>query len=129
MRRSAYTYTPLTPLCSLTRRLQAETINRLLKKKSGTRNRRNALASADARTPATQTGNGTPAEGEPEEEESSEVIAVPIIEVIPTSYRWISTMQPVPDAPGEEKMTLSFSVPASLFLRAEISNGQHVPDV
>ncbi|KAH8984174.1 hypothetical protein EDB86DRAFT_2833594 [Lactarius hatsudake] len=93
---------------------KSETINRLLKKKSGTRNRRNALATAEDRTPATQTGNGTPAEGEPEEEES-EVAAVPIVEVVPTCYRWISTSRPAPDAPsGEEKMTLSFSVPASL---------------
>ena len=38
------------------------------------------------RTPATQTGNGTPAEGEPEEEESGEVAPVPIIEVVPTWY-------------------------------------------
>ncbi|KAN0137816.1 hypothetical protein V8E53_004300 [Lactarius tabidus] len=94
---------------------KAETINRLLKKKSGTRNRRNALASADDRTPATQTGNGTPAEGDPEEEESGEVAPVPIIEVVPTCYRWISTTRPTSDAPpGEEKMTMSFSVPASL---------------
>ncbi|KAH9163804.1 hypothetical protein EDB89DRAFT_1859831 [Lactarius sanguifluus] len=94
---------------------KSETINRLLKKKSGTRNRRNALATAEDRTPATQTGNGTPAEGEPEEEESGEVAAVPIVEVIPTCYRWISTSRPAPDAPsGEERMTLSFSVPASL---------------
>ncbi|KAH9039821.1 hypothetical protein EDB85DRAFT_224034 [Lactarius pseudohatsudake] len=94
---------------------KSETINRLLKKKSGTRNRRNALATAEDRTPATQTGNGTPAEGEPEEEESGEVAAVPIVEVVPTCYRWISTSRPAPDAPsGEEKMTLSFSVPASL---------------
>ena len=95
-------------------RQQAETINRLLKKKSGTRNRRNALASAEDRTPATQTGNGTPAEGDPEEEES-EVAPVPIVEVVPTCYRWISTTRPAADAPsGEKKMILSFSVPASL---------------
>ncbi len=40
---------------------------------------------------------------------------MPIIEVVPTSYRWISTTRPAPDALlGEEKMALSFSVPASL---------------
>lgn len=94
---------------------KAETINRLLKKKSGTRNRRNALASAEDRTPATQTGNGTPAEGELEEEESGEVAALPTVEVVPTCYRWISTTRPAPDVPpGKQKMTLSFSVPASL---------------
>ncbi|KAH9058246.1 hypothetical protein EDB87DRAFT_1743814 [Lactarius vividus] len=102
---------------------KAETINRLLKKKSGTRNRRNALATAEDRTPATQTGNGTPAEGEPEEEES-EVAVVPIVEVVPTCYRWISTSRPAPDAlSGEEKMTLSFSVPASLLPTSHQGDG------
>jgi Ino eighty subunit 2 len=99
---------------------KAETINRLLKKKSGTRNRRNPLASAEDRTPATHTGNGTPAEGEMDEDESGEAMiagtgaAVQAIEVIPTQYRWISTSRPSPDAPPGDKMFLSFSVPASL---------------
>jgi Ino eighty subunit 2 len=107
--------TPSLFLILRTCHLQAETINRLLKKKSGTRNRRNALASAEDRTPATQTGNGTPAEGEPEEEEIAEVAAVPTVEVVPTRYRWISTIKLIPDAPpGEENMRLSFSVPPSL---------------
>jgi Ino eighty subunit 2 len=100
--------------------IKAETINRLLKKKSGTRNRRNPLASAEDRTPATHTGNGTPAEGEVEEDESGEVAmagavaAVPAVEVIPTRYRWISTLRPSPDAPPGDQMFLSFSVPESL---------------
>jgi Ino eighty subunit 2 len=93
---------------------QAETINRLLKKKSGTRNRRNQLASVEDRTPATHTGNGTPAEGEVDEEESAEVAAVPVVEVVPTCYRWISTLKASPDAPPGDKMLLSFSVPTSL---------------
>jgi Ino eighty subunit 2 len=93
---------------------KAETINRLLKKKSGTRNRRNPLASAEDRTPATHTGNGTPAEGEVDEEENYEVAAPPVIEVVPTRYRWISTLRPSPDAPPGDKMLLSFSVPTSL---------------
>jgi Ino eighty subunit 2 len=100
--------------------IKAETINRLLKKKSGTRNRRNPLASAEDRTPATHTGNGTPAEGEVDEDESGEAAtagagaAAPVVEVIPTRYRWISTRRPSPEAPPEDKMFLSFSVPASL---------------
>ncbi|KAI0291270.1 hypothetical protein BC826DRAFT_1106026 [Russula brevipes] len=96
---------------------KAETINRLLKKKSGTRNRRNPLASAEDRTPATHTGNGTPAEGEVDEEESGETAVapvVPVVEVVPTRYRWISTLRPSPDAPPGDKMLLSFSVPTSL---------------
>ena len=40
---------------------------------------------------------------------------MPIIEVVPTCYRWISTTRPAADAPpGDEKMTMSFSVPVSL---------------
>ena len=93
---------------------KAETINRLLKKKSGTRNRRNPLASAEDRTPATHTGNGTPAEGEIDEEESGGFTAPPAIEVVPTSYRWISTLRPSPEAPPGDKMLLSFSVPTTL---------------
>jgi hypothetical protein len=44
--------------------IKAEVINCLLKKKSGTRDRRNLLASAEDCTPTTHTGNGTLAEGE-----------------------------------------------------------------
>jgi Ino eighty subunit 2 len=111
--------------------IKAETINRLLKKKSGTRNRRNPLASAEDRTPATHTGNGTPAEGEVDEDESGEAAtagtgaAVPVIEVIPTRYRWLSTLRPSPDAPPEDKMFLSFSVPTSLLPTIH----QSAPDV
>ncbi|KAH8984172.1 hypothetical protein EDB86DRAFT_3106094 [Lactarius hatsudake] len=94
---------------------KAETIKHVFKKQSETWNRRNALATAEDRTPATQTGNGTPAEGKPEEEESGEVAAVPIVEIVPTCYRWMLTVRHAPDAaPDGEKMTLSFSVPASL---------------
>ncbi|KAH9981561.1 hypothetical protein BJV74DRAFT_879232 [Russula compacta] len=99
---------------------KAETINRLLKKKSGTRNRRNPLASAEDRTPATHTGNGTPAEGEVDEEESGEAVVVPVVEVVPTRYRWISTLRPCPDAPAGDKMFLSFSVPTSLLPQPEL---------
>ncbi|KAH9958478.1 hypothetical protein BC827DRAFT_1269531 [Russula dissimulans] len=41
----------------------------------------NQLASAKDRTPATHTGDGTPAEGEVDEEESGEAAAVPVVEV------------------------------------------------
>jgi Ino eighty subunit 2 len=86
------------------------------------------LASAEDRTPATHTGNGTPAEGEVDEEENGEIAAAAasataaaaagalaqVVEVIPTRYRWISTLRPAPDAPPGDKMYLSFSVPTSL---------------
>jgi Ino eighty subunit 2 len=102
-------------------------INRLLKKKSGTRNRRNPLASAEDRTPAAHTGNGTPAEGEVDEEENGENAAAAavaaagtaaqVVEVTPTRYHWISTTEtPLrrAAAPPGDKMFLSFSVPVSL---------------
>ncbi|KAH9957719.1 hypothetical protein BC827DRAFT_1137467, partial [Russula dissimulans] len=93
---------------------KAETINHLLKKKTGTRNRRNQLASAEGRTPATHAGNGKPAEGEVDKEESAEAAAVPVVEVAPTCYQWISTLKSSPDAPPGDKMFHSFSVPTSL---------------
>jgi Ino eighty subunit 2 len=74
----------------------------------------NQLASAEDRTLATHTGNGTPAEGEVDEEESGEVAAVPVVEVVPTCYRWISTSKPSPDAPPGDKKLLSFSISTSL---------------
>ena len=40
--------------------------------------------------------------------------AAAAVEVIPTRYRWISTLKPSPDAPAGDKMFLSFSVPTSL---------------
>ena len=47
----------------------------------------------------------------------SEVATVPIIEVVPTCYMWVSTTWPATDAPpGDEKMTMTFSVLASLLL-------------
>jgi len=86
-------------------------INRLLKK-YGTRNRHDQLASAEDRAPATHTGDGTPAEGEVDEGESGEVATVPVVEVVPTCYWWISTSKPsLDDAPLGDKMFLSFSDP------------------
>jgi hypothetical protein len=76
----------------------------------------NQLASAEDRTPATHTGNGTPAEGEVDEEESGEVAAVPVVEVVPTCYRWISTSKPSPDAPPGDKMLFSLSIPMLLLV-------------
>jgi len=52
------------------------------------RNRHKQLVRAEDRTRATHTGNGTPAEGEVDEE-SGEVAAVPVVEVVLTCYRWI----------------------------------------
>ncbi|KAI0031979.1 hypothetical protein K488DRAFT_50950 [Vararia minispora EC-137] len=112
---------------------KAETINRLLKKQSRPRNKRNALATADDRTPATQTN----AAGTPDGDEEGEAVPAPI--EIPTMYRWISTSRSVlstsvggdnqaPPGGGdaqvpltERAMILSFSVPLNA-LPENISN-------
>ncbi|KAI5994882.1 hypothetical protein F5J12DRAFT_785688 [Pisolithus orientalis] len=74
-----------------------ETINRLLKKQSKSKNKRNILSTADDRTPvsvtpavvsSTRDGSQPPLEAEMPEP----------VEVIPTSYRWISTIKPPPAA-------------------------------
>ena len=57
------------------------------------------------------------------------VVAAPAVEVIPTRYRWISTLRPSPDAPPGDKVLLSFSVPASLLPTTHQSAGTDVdPD-
>jgi Ino eighty subunit 2 len=84
---------------------QAETINRLLKKQSRPRNKRNALSTAEDRTPQ---------EGEVMEES----VEIPQVQVVPNMYRWISTTRTLPvvesdmqtDGPTKT-MALSFSVP------------------
>jgi hypothetical protein len=79
-------------------------INRLLKKNSGTRNRRN---SGEDCTPETHTGNSTPVKGEVDEKESVEAAAaVPVVDVL--------VPDPDPDAPPGDNMFLSFSVLTSL---------------
>ncbi|CDO72357.1 hypothetical protein BN946_scf184977.g54 [Trametes cinnabarina] len=90
---------------------KAETINRLLKKQSRARGKRNALSTAeDKPTPAEN------APGEGEDEEVAENLAPP-----PTMFRWISRAQPVqktgaengPENLIEEKtVVFLFSVPA-----------------
>ena len=103
---------------------QAETINRLLKKQSRTRGKRNALSTAEDRpTPVSNSR-----EGELEMEEGEEGVATP---VIPTMYRWISTSRTLATPDGtkgkqEPRMTLSFSVPVTA-LPPSVSAGTDVP--
>ena len=117
-----------------------DTINRLLKKQSRPRNKRNALATADDRTPVSQTNAGTP---DVEEEGSVSVPPRPI--EVPTMYRWISTSRPaaasIPEADvpasvipasaveappahpsAEPVMVLSFSVPVNALPAQPTSN-------
>jgi len=84
---------------------KAETINRLLKKQSRSKTKRNAVPQAD-----------TPLEGDAED-----ATETPPIQVIPTMYRWISTSRPRPlmeevdemkvDDEAERTMALSLSIP------------------
>ncbi|RPD81874.1 hypothetical protein L226DRAFT_528106 [Lentinus tigrinus ALCF2SS1-7] len=87
---------------------KAETINRLLKKQSRARGKRNALSTAEDKP-----GPGEAAV-EGEDEEAAEAFAPP-----PTMYRWVSSArsQPKEGAEGntaERVMTMSFSVPTSV---------------
>ncbi|KAI0639282.1 hypothetical protein C8Q77DRAFT_1080396 [Trametes polyzona] len=96
---------------------KVETINRLLKKQSRARGKRNALSTAEDR-PAP--GENAPGEGE--DEDVTESPAPP-----PTMYRWVSRAQPVPkagdagteDGQPEKTMVLSFSVPISVLPAAQ----------
>ncbi|KAI0348652.1 hypothetical protein BDW22DRAFT_1437741 [Trametopsis cervina] len=84
---------------------KAETINRLLKKQSRPRGKRNALATAEDRP----TPIALDAEGEEGLEEG------PAIPILPTMYRWISTTKiPGGEAGTEPRMVMSFSVPVSV---------------
>ena len=82
-----------THACFLTK---AETINWFLKKKSGTRNWHNPLASAGHRMPVTLMVNGTPAQGEVDEDENAQVGSPPVFEVIPTRYHGPRHYDPSP---------------------------------
>ncbi|KZT74739.1 hypothetical protein DAEQUDRAFT_753489 [Daedalea quercina L-15889] len=94
---------------------KTETINRLLKKQSRARGKRNALATAEDR-PSTGGGADDGEEG---------VEAEPPEPVTPTMYRWVSTSRFPPtqevegEAATEKKMSLSFSVPVSVIPQAE----------
>ncbi|KAI0094724.1 hypothetical protein BDY19DRAFT_38751 [Irpex rosettiformis] len=95
---------------------KAETINRLLKKQSRPRGRRNALATAEDRpTPIALDADG--------EEVAEEGSATPIL---PKMYRWISTTK----GPGAEpKMVMSFSVPAAALPRDALSESASGIDI
>ncbi|KAI8995516.1 hypothetical protein BD414DRAFT_576240 [Trametes punicea] len=91
---------------------KAETINRLLKKQSRARGRRNALSTAEDR-PAP--GENAPGEGEDED------VVVESPAPPPTMYRWISRAQPVQTSGAggdgqiamEKTVVFSFSVPVA----------------
>jgi Ino eighty subunit 2 len=103
--------------------MQAETINRLLKKQSKAKNKRNVLYTADDRTPVSVTPAVVQSAREGSEAPEGEVFEP--VQLIPTMYRWTSTTKPPPvvAAEGTEaasqddsegKMRLMFSIPVSV---------------
>ncbi|OCH96524.1 hypothetical protein OBBRIDRAFT_787081 [Obba rivulosa] len=89
---------------------KAETINRLLKKQSRSKGKRNALSTADDRP--LMSANVADADVE---DMAESVVPTP---VMPTMYRWISTSRPKADSKMEEAheekhMELLFSVPVN----------------
>lgn len=95
---------------------QAETINRLLKKQSKSKTKRNVLSTADDRTPV----SATPAVAQTRDgSEAPEVEMLEPVEFIPTMYRWISIAKPLPrdaetaSGDADSRMKLTFSVPVS----------------
>ncbi|KAI0778064.1 hypothetical protein BD413DRAFT_600898 [Trametes elegans] len=108
---------------------KAETINRLLKKQSRARGKRNALSTAEDR-PAL--GENALGEGEDDDVAESTTPA-------PTMYRWVSRAQPISqpdesdeehkkDGPPERTVVLSFAVPVSVLPPAQ-SSGHEAVDV
>ncbi|KAG8216626.1 hypothetical protein J3R82DRAFT_6814 [Butyriboletus roseoflavus] len=97
---------------------KAETINRLLKKQSKSKNKRNMLSTADDRTPVSATPAVVQSTRDGSEAPEGEVLEP--VELIPTMYRWISTTKPLPgDAEpasqqADGRMKLTFSVPLSI---------------
>jgi len=86
---------------------KAETINRLLKKQSRAKGKRNALSTAEDRQTGVALNNAADAEDEEVEEGSG--TATPLM---PTMYRWTSSAQS--DGADGKKMVLSFSVPVTV---------------
>ena len=117
--------------------LQVETINRLLKKQSRPKNRRNALSTADDRSQASGSntkGASTPipqsllkealshsvAEREGNEDADMGTNAIPVepsvAGEVPSMFRWVSRTKTRPGEGGSEMkyMTLTFSVPVGV---------------
>lgn len=94
---------------------KAETINRLLKKQSRARGKRNALSTAEDRP--------TPGVGQEDMEEGEEMGSQ--TPAPPTMYRWVSTTK-VPPVEGsdERRMLMTFSVPVSIMSHVATEQAQ-----
>ncbi len=101
---------------------KAETINRLLKKQSRSKGKRNALSTAEDRPTPLSSAAINAADADAQENGDSAIVPEPIT---PTMYRWISSSKSIPAATNSKNetetrmMTLSFSVPVSVLPRVE----------
>ncbi|KAG9311518.1 hypothetical protein JVU11DRAFT_7721 [Chiua virens] len=98
---------------------KAETINRLLKKQSKSKNKRNALSTADDRTLVSATPTVVQPTRDGSEAPEGEVLEP--VEIVPTMYRWVSSTKPISGnaAPASRddkdgQLRLTFSVPVSI---------------
>ncbi|KAI0793391.1 hypothetical protein C8Q75DRAFT_750038 [Abortiporus biennis] len=106
---------------------KTETINRLLKRQSRAKGRRNALSTAEDRsTPQASSSN----QNGVEDEEMGEGAYTPA-PVIPAMYHWVSKIETIPPLQEggveEKKMVLNFSVPISVFGSAAANNAEAQP--
>jgi Ino eighty subunit 2 len=88
--------------------LQNETINRLLRKQSSRRNKRNALATAEDKDAGSQAGS---------DEDAEEIIEDLPEPPAPTMFRWISSarlVEEVPNGIATRATSFTFAVPQSL---------------
>ncbi|KAH8100622.1 hypothetical protein BXZ70DRAFT_164814 [Cristinia sonorae] len=99
---------------------KAETINRLLKKQSRSKGRRNALATAEDRDTPIAASRGEAEDGEDQEDSAAPAL------IIPTTYRWVSSTKIVEDTAKEKAMALSFAIPVSVFPTQEYSESAEV---
>ncbi|KAG9311508.1 hypothetical protein JVU11DRAFT_7710 [Chiua virens] len=98
---------------------KVETINRLLKKQSKSKNKRNVLSTADDRTPVSATPAVVQSTLDGSEAPEGEVLEP--VEIVPTMYRWVSSTKPISGnaepASRDDKdgrLRLTFSVPVSI---------------
>lgn len=119
----SFTLSPL--LCFTHGSLQAETINRLLKKQSRPKNKRtnttdSPLPQSGAPTPKPKAKPGDEGEEGEAEEEEDEIMepVVPPEDIKPTMYRWVSSLREVPGSESQAnamQMIITFSVPESIY--------------
>ena len=123
--------------------MQAETINRLLKKQSRPKNKRTTALDdrsplpsvSGSRTPKTKMKSNTQedgeeGEGDDEEDEAMDIVEEPPEEVKPVMYRWVSSLKVVPSSIGntnrQVEMGITFSVPEAFVPSPAVSREESI---